>query len=190
MISLHSLLIQPLRGDHTLWRHALFLQKSRQQALAALVGAFTVMGALLPQFPYRSINVTVPSHQPVRRQERIMKRFKSARHLQRFVSVHDPIANLFNVSRHNIPSNHHRELRATAIQAWAKSRAFAPTNQSLTPRSCFHSVKFTLPHHQDGSEEELADLESENRHLERLMLVKFREENDRLNSMLRRFGGA
>nr|WP_246648212.1 hypothetical protein [Rhizobium laguerreae] len=26
-----------------------------------------------------------------------MKRFKSARHLQRFVSVHDPIANLFNV---------------------------------------------------------------------------------------------
>jgi hypothetical protein len=32
-------------------------------------------------------------------------------------------------------------------------------NQSLTPRSCFHSVEFTLPHHQDGSEKELADLE-------------------------------
>ena len=47
-------------GDHTLWRHALFLQKSRQQALGRLVGALTVMGALLPQFPYRSINVTVP----------------------------------------------------------------------------------------------------------------------------------
>ncbi|TCA69925.1 hypothetical protein E0H69_26470 [Rhizobium leguminosarum bv. viciae] len=64
------------------------------------------------------------------------------------------------------------------------------TNQSLTPRSCFHSVEFTLPHHQDGSEKELADLEAENRHLKRLMLVKFREENDRLNSMLPRFGGA
>ncbi|MGZ2505276.1 hypothetical protein ACVINI_005822 [Rhizobium beringeri] len=59
-------------GDHTLWRHALFLQKSRQQALGRLVGALTVMGALLPQFPYRSINVTVPSHQPIRRRERIM----------------------------------------------------------------------------------------------------------------------
>ncbi|MER8383873.1 IS6 family transposase [Mesorhizobium sp. M1405] len=58
------------------------------------------------------------SHQPVRRRERIMKRFKSARHLQRFVSVHDPIANLFNVPRHDIPSTHHRELRATAMQAW------------------------------------------------------------------------
>jgi putative transposase len=37
------------------------------------------------------------SHQPIRRRERIMKRFKSARHLQRFVSIHDPIANLFYI---------------------------------------------------------------------------------------------
>ncbi|MER8606974.1 DDE-type integrase/transposase/recombinase [Mesorhizobium sp. M1233] len=29
------------------------------------------------------------SHQPTRRRERIMKRFKSARQLQRFVSIHD-----------------------------------------------------------------------------------------------------
>ncbi|MBB4346282.1 hypothetical protein GGE56_007762 [Rhizobium leguminosarum] len=73
-----------------------------------------------------------------------MERFKSARHLQRFVSVHDPIANLFNVPRHGIPSTHHRELRATAMQAW---RQIAPRrmNQSLTPRSCLRSVKFTVP---------------------------------------------
>ncbi|NSZ19941.1 IS6 family transposase [Agrobacterium vitis] len=58
------------------------------------------------------------SHQPVRRREKIMKRFKSARQLQRFVSLHDPIANLFNVPRHDIPSAHHRELRTEAMQAW------------------------------------------------------------------------
>jgi putative transposase len=58
------------------------------------------------------------SHKPVRRRERIMKRFKSARQLQRFVSIHDPVVNLFNVPRHDIPSTHHRELRATAMQAW------------------------------------------------------------------------
>jgi putative transposase len=29
------------------------------------------------------------SHQPIRRRERSMKRFKSARHLQRFASIHD-----------------------------------------------------------------------------------------------------
>ena len=47
-----------------------------------------------------------------------MKRFKSTRQLQRFVSIHDPIANLFHIPRHDIPSAHHRELRATAMKAW------------------------------------------------------------------------
>jgi putative transposase len=58
------------------------------------------------------------SHQPTRRRERIMKGFKSARHLQRLVSIHDPIANLFYIPRHNILSAHHRELRAAAMQMW------------------------------------------------------------------------
>ena len=44
------------------------------------------------------------SHQPTRRRERIiMKRFKSARHLQRFVSTHDPIANLFQRTETGLP---------------------------------------------------------------------------------------
>jgi putative transposase len=37
------------------------------------------------------------SHQPTRRRERIMKRFKSARQAQRFLWVHDQVANLFHV---------------------------------------------------------------------------------------------
>jgi putative transposase len=36
------------------------------------------------------------SHQPTRRRERIMKRFKSPRQVQRFLSIHDQIANLFS----------------------------------------------------------------------------------------------
>jgi putative transposase len=44
------------------------------------------------------------SHQPTRRREKIMKRFKSARQLQRFASVHDPIANLFHFPRHALSS--------------------------------------------------------------------------------------
>jgi putative transposase len=47
-----------------------------------------------------------------------MKGFKSARHLQRFVSIHDPIANLFYIPRHNVLSAHHRELQAAAMQMW------------------------------------------------------------------------
>jgi putative transposase len=60
------------------------------------------------------------SHQPVRRRKRIMKRFKSRRHLQRFASIHDPIANLFHIPRHDISSGNHRELRAEAMNLWAK----------------------------------------------------------------------
>ena len=59
------------------------------------------------------------SHQPIRRRERIMKRFKSTQHLQRFVSIHDPIANLFHIPRHDVTSSHHRELRTAAIELWA-----------------------------------------------------------------------
>ena len=51
-----------------------------------------------------------------------MKRFKSQRHLQRFVSIHDPIANLFHIPRHDVPSSHHyREPRAAAISLWAQN---------------------------------------------------------------------
>jgi putative transposase len=46
------------------------------------------------------------SHQPVRRREKTMKRFKSPRQLQRFVSAHDPIANLLQIARHDVPSRH------------------------------------------------------------------------------------
>ena len=35
------------------------------------------------------------SHQPTRVREKVMRRFKSARQLQQFLSVHDQVANLF-----------------------------------------------------------------------------------------------
>ena len=39
------------------------------------------------------------SHQPTRRRERQMKRFKSAGHAQRFLSAHDQLNNLFHLRR-------------------------------------------------------------------------------------------
>jgi putative transposase len=36
------------------------------------------------------------SHQPTRRRERIIKRFKSPRQVQRFLSIHDQLANVFS----------------------------------------------------------------------------------------------
>jgi putative transposase len=58
------------------------------------------------------------SHQPTRRRERIMKRFKSAGQAQRFLSVHDTVANLFRRPA-NISAADHRLARARAFQVWA-----------------------------------------------------------------------
>jgi putative transposase len=59
------------------------------------------------------------SHQPTRRRERQMKRFKSARQAQRFLSAHDQIANLFHLRRDHVTASEHRAARARAFEAWA-----------------------------------------------------------------------
>jgi putative transposase len=59
------------------------------------------------------------SHQPTRRRERIMKRFKSARQAQRFLSIHDPISNLFHLRRHRLPAADYRRARTAAFETWA-----------------------------------------------------------------------
>jgi transposase-like protein len=50
----------------------------------------------------RANNRAENSHQPVRRQERKMQGFKSAKSAQRFISVHAAVYNTFNVQRHLI----------------------------------------------------------------------------------------
>ena len=55
------------------------------------------------------------SHQHTREQERQMRRFKSAAQVQRFLSVHGSIHNLFRVGRHHLKAIHHRLLRNRAF---------------------------------------------------------------------------
>ena len=58
------------------------------------------------------------SHQHTREQERQMRRFKSARQVQQFLSIHGPIHNLFRVARHHLKAIHHRLLRERAFTDW------------------------------------------------------------------------
>ena len=60
------------------------------------------------------------SHQPTRRRERQMKRFKSAGQAQRFLSAHDGINNLFHLRRHQVPAAQYRAVRTQAFQVWAE----------------------------------------------------------------------
>ena len=59
------------------------------------------------------------SHQPTRRRERIMKRFKSAGQAQRFLSAHDQVANLFRRPADTNASDH-RRARAWAFATWVE----------------------------------------------------------------------
>jgi putative transposase len=59
------------------------------------------------------------SHQPTRRRERQMRRFKSARQAQRFLSAHDQVNNLFHLRRDQVSANEHRAARARAFATWA-----------------------------------------------------------------------
>ena len=49
-----------------------------------------------------------------------MRRFKSARHAQRFLRVHATVYNLFNLGRHLVSSEHYRNLRDGAFEHWAE----------------------------------------------------------------------
>ena len=56
------------------------------------------------------------SHQPTRRRERQMQRFKSARHAQRFLSTR--IHNHFQLRRHRLSAAEHRTAREAAFHTW------------------------------------------------------------------------
>jgi putative transposase len=64
------------------------------------------------------------SHQPTRRRERIMKRFKSAGQAQRFLSVHDQVANLFRRPA-NTSATDHRRSRTHAFRVWSEETGVA-----------------------------------------------------------------
>ena len=65
------------------------------------------------------------SHQPTRRRERKMQRFKSAGSAQKFLSTHAAVYNTFNVQRHLTSARTHRTLRAAAMSTWREAVAAA-----------------------------------------------------------------
>jgi putative transposase len=58
------------------------------------------------------------SHQPTRERERRMRRFKSARHAQKFVEVHGIVASHFRPRRHLLSAADYRELRSKRFRIW------------------------------------------------------------------------
>ena len=63
------------------------------------------------------------SHEATRVRERGMRRFKSVRQAQRFVTAHAAVSNLFNLGRHLVRAQHYRDLRVSAFTEWERAVA-------------------------------------------------------------------
>ena len=89
------------------------------ERLRSYAAAFAELGlAAYHERGLRQNNRAEVSHQPVRRRERKMQRFKSAGSAQRFLTLHAAVHNTFNVQRHLISRRTLRLFRAEAMRQW------------------------------------------------------------------------
>ena len=63
------------------------------------------------------------SHQPLRRREKIMNRFRSIRSLQKFAAIQSSIHNHFNLERHFYRREEFKENRSAALADWRQLAA-------------------------------------------------------------------
>jgi putative transposase len=63
------------------------------------------------------------SHESTRVRERVMRKFKSIRHAQKFLGAHAAVSNLFNLGRHKVGAQPYRDLRMSAFSEWSRAVA-------------------------------------------------------------------
>lgn len=81
--------------------------------------AFRELGPTGHECEGRWINNRVEnSHQPLRRRERAMQRFRRMRSLQKFASVHGSVHNHFNQERHLYSRQNYKENRTAPLVEW------------------------------------------------------------------------
>ena len=61
------------------------------------------------------------SHEATRARERAMRKFKSVRQAQRFVTAHAAVSYLLNLGRHLVSADHYRNLRVSAFSEWERA---------------------------------------------------------------------
>jgi putative transposase len=76
-----------------------------------------------PETGKRRNNRAENSHQPLRRREKIMTRFRSARSLQKFAVVHSSLHNHFNLDQHPHSRPNFKGTRVSALAEWRQLAA-------------------------------------------------------------------
>jgi putative transposase len=85
------------------------------------------------------------SHQPVRRRERKMQRFKSSGSAQHFVSMHAAAYNTFNLQRHLVSRRTLHTFRVQAMADWKAAAAAAGGPSEIQGSLCTCPVPVTMP---------------------------------------------
>jgi putative transposase len=67
---------------------------------------------------HRLNNRAEKSHQPFRRRERVMQRFRNMKTLQKFSSIHAQIHNHFNQEHHLVTRKIYKQRRSAALAEW------------------------------------------------------------------------
>ena len=77
---------------------------------------------VLPRTEHRSHkrlnNRAENSHLPTRKRERVLQRFKSAEHAQRFLGPFSAVCNHFRPRRHRLTASDYRRVRTERHTAW------------------------------------------------------------------------
>jgi putative transposase len=129
-----EILVQPRRDKAAALRLIRKLLRRHTFAPAAIVtDKLRSYGAALREIGFsglheqglRANNRAENSHRPLRRRERTMQGFKSAKSAQRFVSIHAAVYNTFNVQRHLVSRPTQRQFRAEAHSVWIDATADA-----------------------------------------------------------------
>ena len=63
-------------------------------------------------------NRTELSHQATRVRERVIRKFKSVKQAQRFLTIHAAVCNLFNLGRHLVAAETYRYFRLRSFASW------------------------------------------------------------------------
>ncbi len=94
--------------------------------LRSYPSAFRAMGlAAEHDRGLRANNRAENSHQPVRRRERKLQRFKSPGSAQRFLNIHSATYNTFYHQRYLLKRPMYKELRTTSLDAWQSASVAA-----------------------------------------------------------------
>jgi hypothetical protein len=108
--------------------------------LRSYASAFRKLGLTCPhEQGLRRNNRAENSQQLMRRRERNMQRFKSARSAQRFLSMHAAVHNTFNLQRHLVSRSTLRKFQADATAQWKTAVA---AGYELRDERCVRHIEY------------------------------------------------